>query len=127
MSKEKEAAKTEKDGGELSPDEVKFYQQAGEIFGRVHELLPSGRLKMEVFIEPGKMRWMRYTRWVRYTWDDWISGKPWSDSFIVFSDTLIMVSNVEQFSHERFRELSRMHEWHGRKCDHEKLVLKTES
>jgi hypothetical protein len=120
MSKEKEAAEMKKNSGLLSPDEVKFYQQAGEIFGRVHELLPSGRLKMEVFLEPGKMRWMSYT------WDDWISGKPWSGSFIVLPDTLRTVSSIEQFSREMFRELSRMYEWHGGKCGGDS-VLKTES
>jgi hypothetical protein len=120
MSKEKEAAEMKENSELLIPDEVKFYQQAGEIFGCVHELLPSGRLKMEVFLEPGKMRWMSYT------WDDWISGKPWSGSFIVFPNTLRTVSSIEQFSREMFRELSRMHERHGGKCGGDS-VLKTES
>jgi hypothetical protein len=120
MSKEKEAAEMKKNNGLLVPDEVKFYQQAGEIFGRVHELLPSGRLKMEVFLEPGKMRWMSYT------WDDWISGNPWSASFIVFPNTLKTVSNIEQFSREMFLELSRLFEKHGGKCGGDS-ALKTES
>jgi hypothetical protein len=42
MSSEKEAAKTEKDGGELSPGEVHFHRNCGEIFGWLRVLLPDG-------------------------------------------------------------------------------------
>ena len=120
MSSEKEAAEMKKRSGLLSPDEVKFYQQAGEIFGCVHELLPSGYLRMEISEMPGHIRWMQYT------WDNWIFGKRWSASFIVFPDTLVTVSNIEQFSREMFRELSRLFEKNGGKFGGDS-TLKTES